>query len=342
MRPEEDLESRVERLLKDGAPAMPERLRASVREQVARKSQRGRGFLDLEIGWARRWSGAAQLLAAAAFLVLVVVGAIAVGGHPEATPTPTAESPAPSPTAGGPAPTPETPAASPTSSAEGPFSGTWSTIDLDGSVILAVFEGTGPDRRVTITDLRATYCGGHSHVDEGTGTVDGTVLVVKSSGGCLGSPLDQPSELPWTYDAASGTLRTPFDSPGFTELIWVRGTLTDAFDGTWTATDVDGSSLILRFTGSGLNRSVSLTDTAAADCGGGSLTAGGTATIGTVVNDGRFIAVSFHATCAAGGNPRDYVKKYEFVLAEGTLLGPLTPLEIGGTPRPDTVTWSRP
>jgi len=354
MNPEHDIESRVERWLKAEARPMPPQVLTAVREVVPRTSQLGRLGPIASERWSR-WYGRLGLLAAAAVLVIVAgpaafdqlrtilhwpdgvgQGVIAPSPSPAASPPPSASpSPAASPTT--------SPSASPSASPD-PFTGTWSTIDVDGSPMTIAFDGNGPTRNVVVEDLRASTCAGEHHVTDGVGTIEGSSIRVVGRGGCAGRPKDLALNVTWTYDPEAGTLRTPADwVTGLGTFSWTRGPVKpDAFNGSWIATDIDGSSMTLSLSGSGLTRDVSYVDDRALDCSpGAAFLAQGSGTIGSVVGDGRFISVSLHGSCAGGASPKDSVEKYKYDYVTDTLIGPLTPLDIGGDPLPQTVTWRR-
>ena len=203
------------------------------------------------------------------------------------------------------------------------------------------FAGEGPTRSVVVEDLRATMCAGDRDVSDGVGTIEGASIHVIGSGGCAGRPRDRAVDVTLTYDSAAGTLGSPGDSSG--TFTWTRGAVKpDAFSGTWIATDIDGSSMTLSFGGSGMTRDVSFVDDRTTYCDPvAAFSAVGTGTIGSVLGDGRLIMVSLHGSCAGGASPKDYVEKYKYDYVTDTLVGPLTPLEIGGDPLPQTVTWRR-
>jgi hypothetical protein len=100
--------------------------------------------------------------------------------------------------------------------------------------------------------------------------------------------------------------------------------------------------MTLRFGGSGMTRAVSFTDDRTIDCGpGAAFSAEGSGTIGSVLGEGRFIRVSLHGSCPGGVSPRDSVAKYKYDYVTDSLIGPLQPLEIGGSQLPQTVFWHR-
>jgi hypothetical protein len=223
-----------------------------------------------------------------------------------------------------------------------PFSGTWSTRDVDGSPMTVTMEGEGGTRTVVWEDLRATGCAGDRYITDSVGTIQGASIQVVGLGGCAGKPMDQAFAATWTYDPTTGTLTTPSDwTEGVGPLTWTRGPAkTDAFLGSWVATAPDGSPMTLSLAGVGMVRNVSYVDDGASRCSPGTaFLAAGTGTIGSAFRDGRFISVAFHGSCADGASPTDYVEKYKYDLVTDTLVGPLAPLEIGGDALPQTVTW---
>lgn len=346
MNPERDVEARIERWLKAEAAPMPAGVLEAVRDALPRVSQLGEPRLVVPRPW-DRWAGRVALAAAAAILV-VVGGPTALselrsimswsnGTGPQIV------VPSPSPS-GGPTPVATQPSTPDPSITADPFSGTWSTVDVDGSVISLSFEGTGPARTVVWEDLRATGCGGAHYINAGSGTIAAGSLHVVGSGGCAGRPLDQPFDETWTYHPEAGTLTAPLVGiEGADVYTWTRGAKVDAFSGVWVATDVDLSSLTLTFGNSGMTRSVSFIDDRSSNCpGGAAYSATGTATIGSVTPDGRYVTVTVHGSCAAGGSPNDTVQKYKYDFVTGTLIGPLDPLSSGGGPLPTTVSWHRP
>lgn len=226
-----------------------------------------------------------------------------------------------------------------------PFNGSWSTLDPDGSQMTLVFEGAGQTRLTRIADLRSTTCGGDAYFWQGTGTIDGGSIEVVGAGGCAGKPQDEPFAETYDYDAASGTIRGDTEFQGPITLVWSRGPLPlEAFRGRWVATDIDGTSLELVLeVADGLEREVVYHDTHAQFCTGlPGYTARGTGTVGAVLGDGRFLRVTLTGACDDGSSPREWEHKYEFEWATGTLIGPLAPLEIGGTRGIETVVWTRP
>lgn len=339
------MEKELGEWLKDDAPPMSPRLRASVRDRVRATPQLASSD---PAAFRQRWSGRPlrlELLAAAAVLVIAVAAALSAlqapvspGGSGSASHGPSGLQSFVGPTvrlsaAASPTPTP----------LPDPFTATWYTLDVDGSVYVVIFGGTGPTRRVTVTDLRATFCAGGSDVIEATGTIDGNTIAYEGLAGCIGEATDRPAGSTFTFDVASDTLRLPYVFPGGDTLVWAREPLMDAFDGTWTATDIDGGVLTLAFTGSGLTRDVTFVEAPALGrCATEeAFEATGSGSIGTTSGDGRFITVTLLGACAGGGSPESLVQKYEFVLASEGLLGPLAALETGGSPTAETVTWHR-
>jgi hypothetical protein len=248
-------------------------------------------------------------------------------------------------TAAGPAtPPPSTPELSAPTEVD-PFSGTWSTLDEDGSQMTLVFDGTGSTRSVHVTDLRATLCAGGPYRWEGTGPVTGNEIEIIGVAGCTAQAQSRPFSTTYTYDAASGTLRSPVNFRNGDHVTWARGPIPlDAFRGRWVATDIDGTTLELILEGSdGLDRSVRYHDEHAQFCTGEpGYTAEGQGRIGSVEGDGRFLRATLIGSCDDGSSPREWDHKYEFDWATGTLIGPLVPLEIGGTRGIEAVVWSRP
>ena len=329
----DDLETRLERWLKDDAPALPDRVSAAVRAEVmGTRQQRPRWWSPIGVR-PEHWSVASGL--AAIMLVVVVVGGgilirqQGVGGTASALPS--------TPPVG----------ASPSGSLAGdPFVGRWSTTDGDGSPMTLDIEGSGSTREVSWTDHRSTHCMGEGETVTGTGTIEGVVIRVVGLGGCVGGPMDTPAELQFTYDPRTGSLASALDFQGIDHLTWTRGpTPPDVFSGGWLATDVDGSVVTLTFSGSGsLSRQVTYHDSRVESCAvvGGGYDAEGLGTIGSVAGDGRFVRVALGGACADGSSPHEAVEKYEFDLLTGTLIGPQEPLEVGGVRGATTVVWRRP
>lgn len=350
MSQDRDLEERVERWLKHEAPPLPPRVRAAVRDEVDRRPQLPEkpgigpiGRIEFERRWGRRLRPV-ELAAAAGFAVLVLGGLLAAlwrvpgpGGIGSARPS--------NETAALTSPPSGTPVASLPGSEADPFTGTWSTLDEDGSQMTLNFEGAGASRRARIVDLRATVCGGEAHLLEGTGTIDGDSIHVIGAAGCSGEPQDEPFTAVYTYDAPSGTIRSPVEFAGGDHLTWSRGPVPlDAFRGRWVATDIDDTALELILEGAaGLGREVTYHDEHAQFCTGlPGYTARGAGTIGAVSGDDRFLRVTLAGACDDGSSPRAWEHKYEFEWATGTLVGPLAPLETGGTRGIETVVWTRP
>ena len=347
MNRDQDVERLVERWLKDDAPPIPGRVREAVHDEVARTQQAS--IPGSQVTFERRWNralGPVELVAAATLLVLIVAGGLtALGRLPNlmpgvlgpSLPTTTATQASMSPTA---STSPIEPSAMP-----GPFSGTWSTLDEDGSQMTVTFEGTGSARRIRITDMRGTICAGDRYLWDGTGAIDGAVIGFVGLGGCEGRPMDVPFSTTYTHDASSDTLRSPVDFADAADYVWVRGAVPlDAFRGRWVATDIDGTALELILEGAGaLDRHVVYHDDHAQFCTQDpGYTAEGQGTIGSVLGDGRFLRVSLVGACDDGASPREWDHKYEFDWATGTLIGPLVPLEIGGTRGVEAVVWTRP
>lgn len=334
MSSDRDVESRIERWLAADAQPMPKHVLDAVHEVVPRTGQLGpRGRFDSE-----RWGGYVRVaLAVAAVIVVAAVGPTAVDQLRNVIPGVAGPSPtpalSPTPTL---SPTPSTsPTTGPTVSLD-PFTGLWWTIDVDGSLMSVSFAGTGATRELAFVDQRATYCAGGAFEQTGLGTVEGDAIHVDGTAGCVGGSAGLPFQTTWRYDSSTDTL-------GDGTNTWSRRGLTEAFIGIWTATDVDGSALTLSFGGSGLTRNVAfLDDSAAGVCAGVSFGARGAGTIGSVPGDGRFITVSMIGRCDGGANDITYVEKYEYARATDTLIGPLAPLAVGGTPQASTVTWHRP
>lgn len=348
MNSDQDIEARIERWLKDDAAPMPAHVLEAVRSAVPRASQLGEPRFVVPRPWGR-WSGRVALAAAAA--ILVVIGGPTAFGElrsilpwsSDAGPEIVVPSPSPSPF---PEPTPTAtyaPTPGPSVGAD-PFSETWSTIDVDGSVTTLSFEGSGVTRTLVWEDLRATGCGGAHYIQAGSGTIAGLSLHVVGSGGCAGRPLDQPVDETWTYHPEAGTLTSPLVGiAGVDVYTWTRGDKVDAFSGVWVATDVDGSALTLTFGDSGMTRSAAFTDDRSGDCAGGAAyTASGTATIGSAFPTGRYVSVALHGSCAGGGTAGDTVAGYGYDFVTGTLIGPLAAASDGASPLPTTVTWHRP
>ena len=222
MTPDRDIEELVERWLKDDAPPMPAQLRSAVRKQVAIKPQlQPSRRVELERRWGT-WFVRGGFAAAAAGVVVVVASALTALNAPSIG--------AASPTLAPDRTVPSSPVASLTPD---PFSGIWSTIDVDGSRMTAEFSGSGPTREYTFDDFRATYCAGGTYEGRGTGTIDGDSIHVAGTAGCVIGGIPTPfSDGTYTYMPASGTLESPFEYSGGDRLIWTRGpTQPDAFSG---------------------------------------------------------------------------------------------------------------
>jgi hypothetical protein len=227
-------------------------------------------------------------------------------------------------------------AGSATAAGSDPFRGTWSAVDIDGSRMTLAFSGSGVTRAVSITDYRATFCGGEPYDAAGTGTIDGSVIHVVGLAGCRSTGLIDPSEATYTYNPDNGSL---FDGA----VAWYRGSPQEAFLGVWKGTDIDGSAMTLSFGGTGLTRSVAFFDALATGvCEPDAPFSGaGVGTIGSVPGDGRFIRVVASGSCEGSSELVNGDDKYEYDHETDTLVGPLEPLEIGGVPRPWTVVWHR-
>lgn len=342
MTTDRDLEEMLRQSLADEAPRMSSDLRTAVRREIAVTQQVGSGAADFQTRLRGR-SPSAAMLAAAAVVVVAIAGLAVIDRlqllGPGGTPAPSmsassagpSSTPLPPPTAA-PSPTPSAPA--------DPFSGRWSTLDIDGSQMTIVFDGGGASRSVAWSDFRATYCAGDRQVAEGSGTLDGASIHVTMTGACAGKPGGAPIEITYTFDAASGTLQSGNDN-----LTWARGSIPlDAFTGPWAATDIDSTALRLTFSGTdGLERDVAYHDKHAQFCTAEpGYSAVGTGTIGSVPGFGRYIRVTLDGSCDDRTSPRHWEHTYEFDVTTGTLIGPLIPLDLGGTRGIETVVWSRP
>jgi hypothetical protein len=218
-----------------------------------------------------------------------------------------------------------------------PFRGQWSAIDIDGSRMQVSFSGSGQTRAVSLVDRRSTVCGGIPQSATGEGVVGDDQIDITGTIACAGSVDAEDWTATFVHDAASAKL---FD--GF--VVWGRGDAgLEAFLGTWSATDVDGSSMSLQLGGSGLTRSVVLVDDLATGAcePDAAITLKGDGLIGSVLGDGRFIAVDISGRCAGGGAFVSAVSKFEYDASTNTLVGPLEPLEIGASPTAWTVVWHR-
>lgn len=199
-----------------------------------------------------------------------------------------------------------------------PFKGSYSTLDIDGSLMYLSFSGSGATRVVTFTDARATCLGGATMTQSGVGTIVGdTISGTFSDGGCGGGGFELQA------DAANKTLT---DEPDET-LTWHRGDQgPDAFSGVWLSTDNDGSAQRLSLEGSGLNRDVSFFDDGASVCGpvvdgeGINWSGSGTGTIGSVPGQGRFIFVDLVGGCAGGGRQPVPTITFEYLYGSNQLL----------------------
>jgi hypothetical protein len=102
----------------------------------------------------------------------------------------------------------------------GPFRGTWTSIDSDGSTqLLIVSSGATP--AVTFQDFYASACdrfgGPSTHwVSNGQGTVDGDLLIVAFHKSGCGSFSIGAYEGFWLYQAGTDTLIDPDD------IVWTR------------------------------------------------------------------------------------------------------------------------
>ena len=224
-----------------------------------------------------------------------------------------------------------------TAAASDPFRGTWSTIDIDGSRMTVSFTGKGGSRSFTLVDDRATVCGGDPQVVSGTGAVSGDRIDVEAIARCAGASDGEPFAVTYFHDAE---LRSLFDGT----LAWRRGFAgPEAFIGAWFATDVDGSAMTLTFGGRGLTRSVTLFDDLATGAcePDAPIALSGRGLIGSVLGDGRFIAIDISGRCGRSGALVSASSKFEYDVWSNTLIGPLQPLELGGEPTQWTVTWQR-
>jgi hypothetical protein len=334
MSTDRDIEAKVERWLSEDAPPMPDHVLEAVRVAVPRTGQvRGADRFDVW-AWTRPFGRVALAAAAVVLLVLAapvgfeLLRSIGPSGPPVGPGTsasPPTMTPEPTPTlvptsSPEPKPSPEpAPSAEPTSeppSTSDPFTGTWSTIDIDGSLMKVSFSGTGVARDVAMVDLRATVCGGGTWTGAGPGTVDGDSIFVEGSASCVDGEKNVNFTPTWTYDGSSRTLQDPDG------LRWTRGELMEAFGGVWQATDSDGSAMTLGFSGSGLTRDVEYFDElATGECDPAvSYTLTGTGTIGTVSGQGRLITVDFFGGCTGKPGASFPDRTIEYVVATDTLV----------------------
>lgn len=337
MNDERETERRLEGWLKQDAPRIPPSLLEEVGQAVSRTAQVRRRPMFRHRSWDRPLFRLA--LAVSALVGVLLVGPPSFEALRSILPWPPAAQPGASlPTSGPPA------SALPSASGD-PFTGAWSALDVDGSALTVSFSGEGPTRSVVIDDGRATACGGGRDVVEGDGSILGAAIHVVGRDRCEGRTTDRAFDLTLTYDPAAGTLTSPvFLATGGGSLTWSRGvSATDAFSGTWIASDPRGGSMSLILAGTGLNRSVRVLGGWFAACGGAAtLDAQGSGTIGAVSGDGPYLRATLRGACAGSGASVEVVAKWRFDYATGTLVGPLQPADIGGSPVPETVTWHRP
>ena len=114
------------------------------------------------------------------------------------------------------------PAAASTGGSQEPFTGSYRSIDFDGSNQLLALGGPqgGQDsifRRVVYTDDFGTVCGGARFFGEGVGVIDGSTISVAfeiycgNAGNLIGEDF-----ITFTFDGATGTLTDSYD------VVWTR------------------------------------------------------------------------------------------------------------------------
>lgn len=201
--------------------------------------------------------------------------------------------------------------------ASGPFKGTYSALDVDGSRLTVSFSGSGTTRTVTLVDDRATCLGGAPLTLSGVGTISGDTI-----SGSFGEYCGGEAFFVFTADSAAQTISDGTHT-------YRRGDQgPDAFSGVWIAVDVDGSAMKLTLDGSGLLRDVSFFDDGASICGpviegeGINWVGEGSGVIGSTVGLGRFIDVTLSGSCA--GSPSEPVdaQTYEYNYVTNQLIGP--------------------
>lgn len=191
--------------------------------------------------------------------------------------------------------------------AGGPFKGSYSALDVDGSRLTVSFSGTGATRLVTLVDDRATCLGGDPMTLTGVGTIaDDTIS------GSFGEVCGGEFFFLLTAEAATQTV-----SDG--TITYRRGDQgPDAFSGVWIAVDFDGSDMKLTLEGSGLLRDVTFFDDGASVCGpvtdgeGINWSGAGIGIIGSTPGFGRFIDIDVSGACA-GSQPEPIgTQTYEY------------------------------
>jgi hypothetical protein len=205
-----------------------------------------------------------------------------------------------------------------TLAASGPFKGSYSALDIDGSRLLVSFSGGGDTRTVTFVDERATCLGGDSMTVSAVGTIVGDTF-----GGSFGEVCGGEFSFLFTADTATQTV-----SDG--TITYRRGDQgPDAFSGVWIAVDFDNSAMKLTLDGSGLLRDVSFFDDGASVCGpvtdgeGVNWSGEGTGVIGSTPGYGRFIDVDLLGGCD-GSQPEPIgTQTYEYDYINNQLIGPL-------------------
>ena len=201
--------------------------------------------------------------------------------------------------------------------AGGPFKGSYSALDVDGSRLTVSFSGAGGTRIVTLVDDRATCLGGDPMTLSGVGTIAGDTI-----NGSFGEVCGSESLFLFTSDAAAQTV-----SDG--TLTYRRGDQgPDAFSGVWIAVDFDGSDMKLTLDGSGLLRDVTFFDDGASVCGpvsegeGINWSGAGVGIIGSTIGFGRFIDVDLSGACAGAEPEPIETQTYEYDYLNNQLIGP--------------------
>lgn len=202
--------------------------------------------------------------------------------------------------------------------ASGPFKGSYSGLDVDGSRLTVSFAGTGSTRTVTYIDDRVTCLGGDSMTLSAVGTISGDSIAGSFGELCGG-------EFTFLFTADTST-QTVFDGT----ITYRRGDQgPDAFSGVWIATDLDGSFMKLTLDGSGLVRDVSFLDDGASVCGlvidgeGINWSGEGFGVIGSAPGYGRFIDVDLSGGCAGSQHEPIGTQTFEYDYANNQLIGPL-------------------
>ena len=102
--------------------------------------------------------------------------------------------------------------AAPAFAVESGFTGTWTSVDTDGSnQVMTISGASAHTRAVMLFDDAGTICGGAPTLVSGVGTIDENILWVDVTVKCLpgGNPIHARVGIAFVYDEASDTIGEP-------------------------------------------------------------------------------------------------------------------------------------